>query len=99
MATWSGLRPCSADGLPIIGLSSRVENIMLATGHGMTGIAMAPVTGVLIAQILLGEPPGHDLDAFSPDRFLGRGVRGRGSTEESQNQSPSSAKQAGHTAP
>jgi D-amino-acid dehydrogenase len=66
---WSGLRPCSADGLPIVGYAGGVENLVLATGHGMLGVALAPITGQLIGQLLSGEPPAYELRSFSPDRF------------------------------
>ena len=64
--TWAGLRPCTPDGLPMIG---RVDGIVLATGHAMKGLALAPVTARLVAELVAGEPPSHDLAPFSPDRF------------------------------
>jgi len=66
---WRGLRPCTPDGLPIIGRSRRFENLVLATGHTMLGITLAPVTGVLAAEVIAGEEPSHDLTALRPDRF------------------------------
>jgi D-amino-acid dehydrogenase len=72
---WRGLRPCSPDGLPIVGRVRGVENVVVATGHGMMGLTLAPVTGRLVAEILAGEPPSHDLAPLAPERFqplLGR---------------------------
>jgi D-amino-acid dehydrogenase len=64
--TWAGLRPCLPDGLPAIGRAGRV---IVATGHAMKGVALAPVTGRLVAQLAAGEKPAHDLAPFDPNRF------------------------------
>ena len=64
--TWAGLRPCLPDGLPAIG---RVGRVIVATGHAMKGVALAPVTGRLVAQLAAGEEPAHDLAPFDPNRF------------------------------
>lgn len=66
---WRGLRPCTPDGLPILGRPQRLENLILATGHTMLGLALAPVTGRLVAELVAGEQPSHDLIPLSPDRF------------------------------
>jgi D-amino-acid dehydrogenase len=66
---WRGLRPCSPDGLPIVGPVDGVDGLVLATGHGMMGLALAPVTGLLVAQLLTGQPPTQDLTPLSPGRF------------------------------
>jgi D-amino-acid dehydrogenase len=50
---WSGFRPLTPDGLPIIGPSSRIENLSYATGHAGLGITLAPATGDAIASDLL----------------------------------------------
>ncbi len=49
---WSGLRPCSPDGLPFIGRLPHYENVTLGAGHAMLGLTLAPVTGALIAAII-----------------------------------------------
>jgi D-amino-acid dehydrogenase len=66
---WTGLRPCAPDGLPVIGRPSAQRELVLATGHAMKGLSLAPVTGRLVAELIAGEPPSHDLAPFSPDRF------------------------------
>lgn len=66
---WRGLRPCTPDGLPIIGRSARVENLILATGHAMLGVSLAPISGKLVAQLVSGETPIVDLRPLAPDRF------------------------------
>lgn len=75
LEVWRGLRPCTPDGLPIVGRPPGLENVVLATGHAMMGLTLAPVTGRLVAEILTGEEPSHDLRPLRPDRFqpiLGR---------------------------
>jgi D-amino-acid dehydrogenase len=67
---WRGLRPCSPDGLPYLGRPRRYDNLIIATGHGMKGISLAPVTGKLVAQLAAGENPQIDLTALSIERFV-----------------------------
>ena len=66
---WRGLRPCSPDGLPYLGRPRRYDNVIIATGHGMKGISLAPATGKLVAQLAAGEQPQIDLTALSIERF------------------------------
>ena len=66
---WRGLRPCSPDGLPYLGRPRRYDNVIIATGHGMKGISLAPVTGKLVAQLAARENPQIDLTALSIERF------------------------------
>ncbi len=66
---FAGLRPSTADGLPIIGRSSSIENLYIAAGHGGDGIALSPITGVRIAQLISGEIDAEVLAPFSPTRF------------------------------
>jgi glycine oxidase len=66
--SWSGLRPCSSDQLPVIGNVPGVSNLTVATGHYRNGILLAPVTAKLVADAITGmdEFPAP----FSPNRFL-----------------------------
>ena len=66
---WAGLRPMSADDLPIIDFSPRLENVFIAAGHGMVGVAMSPATGRLAAELLLGLPPHVEPGAYRVGRF------------------------------
>jgi D-amino-acid dehydrogenase len=66
---WRGLRPCAPAGLPIVGRADRVENLVFATGHAMLGIALAPITGEIVADIVTGASPRSEAAAFSPARF------------------------------
>jgi D-amino-acid dehydrogenase len=66
---WVGLRPLSADGIPYIGSFNKFPNLIAATGHAMMGISMAPVTGEIVNNLILGKKPNFNLDMLSPDRF------------------------------
>ena len=61
---WRGLRPCTPDGLPHIGRPINLDNLIVATGHAMKGISLAPVTGKLVAQLAAGEHPDINLSAL-----------------------------------
>lgn len=66
---WTGLRPCSPDGLPYIGRSSRVNNLIVATGHAMMGLSLGPGTGKLVSQMVNREEPAVSITPFNPERF------------------------------
>jgi D-amino-acid dehydrogenase len=66
---WSGLRPCSPDGLPYVGRFCRYRNLSTATGHAMMGLSLGPITGKLMAEVLSEETPSINLAALSPDRY------------------------------
>jgi D-amino-acid dehydrogenase len=66
---WRGFRPMSPDDFPMIGRSQAYSNLILATGHSMTGMTQGPITGKLVAQLIAGEEPDLDLTPFSPARF------------------------------
>ena len=69
---WTGARPMTPDGLPVIGLVAGFSNLAVASGHAMLGVTLAPVTGEAIAELLtLGIRP-EGLAPFDPSRF-GRG--------------------------
>lgn len=65
----AGLRPATADGLPIIGPSSAVPNLVYATGHFRNGVLLAPLTAQLVADIVLDGRIDPALSAFTPARF------------------------------
>jgi D-amino-acid dehydrogenase len=72
VGVWRGLRPCAPDGLPVIGRPAGLENLVLATGHAMLGVTLAPVTGEIVADLVAGAPPRYPLEPFSPARFTRR---------------------------
>jgi len=71
--TWAGLRPGSADGLPVIGACGD-ENCWIASGHFRNGILLAPATARVMSELLLGEHSSIDLAAFRCDRFAATSV-------------------------
>ena len=66
---WYGFRPCSPDGLPYLGRTGRARNLIVATGHAMMGVSLAPVTGRLVGELLAGERTSLPLETLSPDRY------------------------------
>ena len=67
--TWSGWRPITWDSLPVIGRMPDLGNVVVATGHHMLGMTMAPATGRLVAEIVGERTPHIDPAPFSPARF------------------------------
>jgi D-amino-acid dehydrogenase len=68
---WSGLRPCTPDGIPFVGRAPTHRNLYLSCGHGHTGMGLAPESGRLVAQLMAGEPPDTDLAPLRVERFRG----------------------------
>ncbi|MFQ5614329.1 MAG: NAD(P)/FAD-dependent oxidoreductase [Anaerolineae bacterium] len=66
---WGGLRPCTPDGLPVIGRTAAYDNLIVATGHAMKGMALGPITGQLVAQLACDQPPSLDLTPLRVERF------------------------------
>ncbi|HEY57292.1 MAG TPA: FAD-dependent oxidoreductase [Anaerolineae bacterium] len=66
---WVGLRPCTPDGLPVIGWAPGVRNLLIATGHCMLGVSLAAITGHLVAQLVTGAPPTLNLHPLRVTRF------------------------------
>lgn len=66
---WAGWRPMSVDGLPCIGRAPGVGNLIVAAGNGMIGLATAPATGRLVAEIASEETPHLDAAPYSLSRF------------------------------
>jgi len=69
--TWSGLRPCTPDGMPYIGPLPNTDNATVATGHSMLGLSLGAVTGQIVARQLGVSDEGPDLNMalLSPQRF------------------------------
>lgn len=67
---WAGLRPATPDGLPLIGALPGLDNIYLATGHGMLGVTLAPATANLLAPLVLEGRAAPELTPFDPARKL-----------------------------
>jgi D-amino-acid dehydrogenase len=65
---WCGLRPMSADGVPIIG-PTPLSNLHVNTGHGHLGWTMAAGSGELLASLMSGETPAIDAAPYTLQRF------------------------------
>jgi glycine oxidase len=65
---WSGLRPATPDGAPLLGPGA-VPGLIVATGHFRNGILLAPITGEIVAVLVSGAPALVDLAPFAVDRF------------------------------
>ena len=68
LRAWSGLRPDTADHLPILG-RGEISNLIFAAGHFRNGILLAPITARLISELILDGTPSRSLEAFRPGRF------------------------------
>jgi D-amino-acid dehydrogenase len=66
---WHGLRPCSPDGLPYLGRSQKLTNLILATGHAMLGVSLGPGSGKIVADLVNDHQPGLNIQPFHPERF------------------------------
>jgi D-amino-acid dehydrogenase len=66
---WYGWRPMTPDSLPIIGRSPALAIVVIAAGHNMLGLSMAPATGKLVAEMLNGAAPHIDPEPYRPTRF------------------------------
>ncbi len=66
---WRGLRPCTPDGVPIIGYAKEFSNLFIATGHQMMGLKTAPGTARLAAEMMTKAKPSFDPNPFRADRF------------------------------
>ena len=67
-AGWAGFRPSTPDSLPLIGPAGPRPGLLLATGHGMLGITLAPATGTAVAELVAGRTPAW-IEPFHPGRF------------------------------
>ncbi|HSW13613.1 MAG TPA: FAD-dependent oxidoreductase [Solimonas sp.] len=66
---WFGWRPMVYDDLPLIGRAPKLDNLWLATGHGMLGVTLSAVTGRLLSELLTGTDPCVDPSLVDPARF------------------------------
>lgn len=66
---WMGVRPCSADMLPIIGPIPGQDGLWGAFGHGHQGMTLGPTTGRLVADMMTGAAPFVDPAPYAPARF------------------------------
>lgn len=67
---FSGFRPYTPDGIPLLGEVGTLKGFYMAAGHEGDGIALSPITGKLIAEQIVCGKTSYNIDAFSPNRFL-----------------------------
>lgn len=71
--TWAGLRPRSADGLPLLGAFPGIDNLWIAAGHFRAGLQLSPGTAAALAPLVLDQPGPISLQGFEPDRTFFEG--------------------------
>lgn len=67
--TWSGLRPLTPDGRPIVGPDPDVRGLWYATGHGRNGVLLAALTGEIIASLITSGESEIEIASLAPERF------------------------------
>jgi D-amino-acid dehydrogenase len=80
---WTGLRPMTPDGTPIVG-GTAIDNLYLATGHGTLGWTMAAGTGRVVADLISGRKPEISLDGLTMARYPRATAGYRGAQPRSQ---------------
>ena len=68
--TWSGLRPMTPDGLPILGFDPDLEGLIYATGHGRNGILLGPLTGEIVRDLVVRGKTAWDIAGYAIARFI-----------------------------
>lgn len=66
---WSGLRPGTPDGLPILGPDPDLPALIYAAGHFRNGILLSFITGEIVGGLAAGIRPDFDFEPYRPDRF------------------------------
>jgi D-amino-acid dehydrogenase len=66
---WAGLRPCSPDGLPYIGRTKNISNLIVATGHAMMGVSLGPATGKIVSDLIDNKNTDIEINKMNLNRF------------------------------
>lgn len=66
---FAGLRPYTADGLPIIGYVKNIGGFIMAAGHGGDGVTLSPITGELVSELITKGKTSFPLEKLSLERF------------------------------
>ena len=72
LSQWCGLRPCTADGLPVVGWAPSPGGVFIATGHARMGLTLGPATGKIASECILDGRPSLDISPLRVDRFRER---------------------------
>jgi glycine/D-amino acid oxidase-like deaminating enzyme len=67
--SFAGLRPYTPDGLPLLGQVEGIQGFIMAAGHEGDGIALSPVTGKIISELVVTGKTFMDVSCLSPTRF------------------------------
>jgi glycine oxidase len=67
---WAGLRPGTPNGIPYIGKHPELANLSINAGHFRNGLAMAPASAQLIADLILNRPTQVNPEPYRLDRLL-----------------------------
>jgi len=67
---WCGLRPCTADGLPVVGPTPGIDGLYYATGHAKMGLTHGPATGRIVSDLILDGCTDIDISPLRLDRNL-----------------------------
>lgn len=62
---WTGFRPCTPTGLPIISKHQKIDNLTICTGHGMMGVSLGPASGKIVEELISEKKPSVDINRFS----------------------------------
>jgi len=66
---WRGLRPCTPDGVPVLGFSKKWGNLFYSFGHQMLGVQSAPGSARFCTDLITGKKPITNPEPFDPARF------------------------------
>ena len=83
VASWSGVRPITPDGQPLVGPVPGLPGLWVAAGHGPVGVVLAPSTARMLASHLVDGQPTGDAAPFDPARFLATAPDGAGRVDRS----------------
>jgi sarcosine oxidase subunit beta len=70
LRAFAGLRPYTPDGMPILGGVEEIDGLIMAAGHEGDGIALAPITGEIIADLIVDNRTNFQLEEYKLERFL-----------------------------
>ncbi|SEK36471.1 NAD(P)/FAD-dependent oxidoreductase [Parapedobacter koreensis] len=68
-AIWHGFRPCSPDGLPYLGRSRSISNLIIAGGMGMMGLSLGAAAGKIVSELAQHGKTSANIASFDPERF------------------------------
>ena len=69
VAEWAGYRPCTSDGMPVIGAVPGTPGLFIGAGHAMMGMTLGPITGKVLSDMVMGAPPPLLLPMADPARY------------------------------